>query len=166
MRNQMSGWVLCEMAVSLMLVALVAEQVVRSSGVHAAMRAQSAATGAAARLAAELSEWVRRRGLNVLGLPVDGLLAAPLTPVPACHDGDCDAAQGASHFLAQWQARLRQAIPQVRAEICTDRLPTQSDVGWPCAQDGAVAVLKLGWPTVRSATEFRPAIAVALGPVP
>ncbi len=166
MRNQTSGWVLYEVAVSLMLVALGAEHVVRSSGLHAAMRAQSAATAAAARLAAELSEWAQRRGLHVLDLPVDGLLAARLSPAPACHDGDCDAAQGARYFLAQWHARLWQAIPQARAEICIDRLPTRSGVDWPCAHDGAVAVLKLGWPTGRSATEFRPAMAVALGPVP
>jgi hypothetical protein len=161
-----SGWVLYEVAVSLMLVALGAEHVVRSSGIHVAMHKQSAATAAAARLGTELSEWAQRRGLHVLGLPVDGLLAARLSPTPACHDGGCDAVQGARYFLAQWQARLWQAIPQARAEICIDRLPARSGVDWPCAQDGTVAVLKLGWPSARSATVFRPAMAVALGPAP
>ncbi len=164
MRMKVSGFALNEAMVALLIVAAVGMQIVRSSATHAAVRAQSAATVCAARLALELSEWTQRQGWQLLGSPVGAWPAAPGLPATSCHEGNCDAVQGARHFLTQWHARLLRTIPGVRAEICVDHPPALAATGWDCDSDGQMLVLKLGWPSPAHAAGWRPMLAVALGP--
>lgn len=163
MRMKVSGFALGEAMLALMIVAVIGLHIVETSAIHVARHAQATAKLAATRLAAELSEWVRRQGLQALGVPASEMLAASALSAAPCHGGDCDAQQGAHHFLAQWRARLLRAVPDARAEVCLDRPPAQSALGWACDPNGSVSVLKLGWPPYRGATDFGPVLAVVLG---
>lgn len=159
-----SGFALPETAAALLIVAIAAVLVVRTSGANAVARAHAAARSSAAGLAAELSEWTRRGGEASLAEPLAPWIAGAVEPALPCHEGDCDAAEGARHYLSVWRRRLRQAVPGVRAEICIDASPGNDRVVWECDPAGRVSVLKLGWPPAAGARDFPPALAVELGP--
>lgn len=164
MRAKIAGSALTEMMVSLLIVAAIAAQIIQSGSANAIARTQPVARLHAMRLALEFSEWAHRRGLQALGMPVnDALTAAP--PAFSCYDGECDAAQGAQHYLAQWRARLLRMIPLARAEICVDQAPVGPEFAWACDPAGSSIVLKLGWPPSAGALSFPPTLVVALGTV-
>jgi Tfp pilus assembly protein PilV len=162
MRLNESGFALPETMAALLIVALMAMLVVRSSGANALMRTQLAARATAASLAAELSEWSRRRGEALLGSSLAEALAAE-QPVLFCDDGACNAGDGARYYIAEWKRRLQQAIPDARVEVCIDHPPATAALRWECEVSGSTKVLKLGWPSHPGAQRFRPAIMVELG---
>lgn len=164
MRPNESGFALPETMVALLLVALMGMLVVRSSGANALGCKQSAAKATAAGLAAELSEWTRRRGEALLGISLAEALAAA-QPEIFCDEGACNAAEGARYYIADWKRRLQHAIPDARAEVCIDHPPAVAPLRWECDLSGSTSVLKLGWPPYSGAPRFRPAIMVELGPV-
>lgn len=165
MRVKLSGFAFGETLIALMIVSIAGLLVVQSSGTNAVVRTKSVSRAAAARLATELSEWARRRGLQWLDLSAGDLLAAIETPAYACHDGDCNSVQGARHYLYQWRARLLRAIPGVRAEVCIDYPPGRATVGWACVPEGRARVLKMGWPPYPGVIDFLPTLMLQLEPV-
>ncbi len=164
MRLRESGFALPGTAAALLIVVLAAMLVVRTSGGNAVARAQALARSSAARLAAELAEWTHRRGEESLAQPLAPWIAGAAGPELPCHEGACDSAQGARHYLSVWRMRLLRAIPGVRAELCTDQLPAGGRLGWDCDPSGPASVLKLGWPSVQGDTAFPPRLVVELGP--
>ncbi len=164
MNRKEPGFALLETAVALLIVSLAAVLVLQSGGASAVARTQALARGSAARLAAELSEWTRRHGEASLAESLALMVAGAGEPALPCHEGDCDAAQGARHFLHAWRMRLLRTIPGVRAEVCNDHPPDDDPPGWACDPDGSASVLKLGWPAAPGVTGFSPALAIELGP--
>lgn len=164
MRNRMCGGVIFQVAISMLFVAFAAHYLALSRIHDAQVSAQSAARAAAAELAIELSEWTLRRGPQRLGLPVTDLLTGPVDQAASCFEGTCTGEQGARHFLAHWRKRLQRAIPEARASICVDRVPTSFGATWQCDPGGPVSVLKLGWPSRSDAAPAPPMMAVVLGP--
>ncbi len=164
MRLRESGFALAETAAALLIVALAAMLVVQTSGANTVARTQAAARSSAARLAAELSEWTRRGGEASLAQPLAFQISGAAEPALPCHEGDCDAGQGARHYLSVWRTRLLQAVPGVRVEICADAPPDDDRAVWECDPAGRVSVLKLGWPSAAGAIDFPPALAIELGP--
>ncbi len=164
MRLRESGFALPETAAALLIVTLAAMLVVRSGGANAVARAQALARSSAARLAAELSEWTRRQGEASVAEPLAPWVAGTAGPALPCHEGDCDAAQGARHYLSIWRLRLLRVIPGVRAELCADQPPADGRLVWACDPSGSALVLKLGWPSVPGDTAFPPVLAVEIGP--
>ncbi len=164
MRTKRCGFALSETMISLALVAVLGMLVVSSSGANAVVSAQSAARVHAARLALELSDWAYRGGLRAFGMAADQAFVEVSSSV-ACHAGECDAEQGARHYVFRWQARLRHAIPGVRAVLCSDHAPASDSAtsDWTCDPAGKQAVLKLGWPSHPADSGFRPTLVVALG---
>ncbi len=162
MRLTESGFGLYETMAALVIVALMGMLVVRSSGANALVRTQLAARATAASLAAELSEWTRRRGDALLGTSLAEVLAAE-PPEVFCDDGGCNAGDGARYYIAEWKRRLQQAIPGARTEVCIDHPPVTAALRWECDGSGLANVLKLGWPSYPGAQRFRPAIIVELG---
>ncbi len=163
MQMRESGFALPEAAVALLIVSLAATLVVRASGVNTVTRTQALARSSVARLAAELSEWTHRRGEASLAQPLALWVAGAAGPALPCHAGDCDAAQGARHYLSVWRMRLLRAVPGIRAEVCTDAPPAAGQLHWTCDPAGQVTVLKLGWPTAAGGADFPPLLAVELG---
>lgn len=164
MRAKLCGFALAETMVALLIVAMASMLVVRDSGANAVVRAQWAAKVRAARLAAELADWTRRGGEQALGMPLAQALVDASQPALLCHDGTCDAAQGAWHHLFVWQTRLRRAVPGARVVICIDDPPTTATAAWACDPAGQATVLKLGWPSYLGAHAVRPMLAIELGP--
>ncbi len=164
MQRRESGFAVLETAVALLIVSLAAVLVVQSGGANAVARTQALARSSAARLAAELSEWTRRHGEAAPAEPLALLIASAGDPALPCHEGDCDAAQGARHFLHMWHMRLLRTLPGARAEICNDHPPGLARPAWACDPGGSASVLKLGWPSAPGASGFPPALAIELGP--
>lgn len=164
MRLKKSGFALPETAAALLIVVLAAMLVMRTSGASAVVRAQALARSSAARLAAELAEWTQRRGEESLAQALAPWIAGTAGPALPCHEGDCDAAQGARHYLSTWRMRLLRAIPGARAELCADQPPAGGPPVWACDPAGRASVLKLGWPLAHGVTDFPPVLAVELGP--
>jgi type IV pilus assembly protein PilV len=73
---------------------------------------------------------------------------ATLTTTDDCFTAACTSQEAVARFnTREWLARVRAALPGVRAEICFDDaaygssgLPT-----WDCVAGGGVVVLKMGW---------------------
>lgn len=163
MRSKVAGLGLTETMITMVIVAVVALQIIQSGSVNALARTHWAARLHATRMAVELSAWVHRGGLLALGVAASDALAAA-SPVVSCHDGECDATQGAQHYFSQWHTRLLHTIPSARAEICVDQLSAPPYPGWACDSSGLQTVLKLGWPSNATQTDFPPALVVPLGP--
>ncbi len=168
MRNRMSGSVICQVSIAMLILAFAAQCLLSSRSHDAWVHTQSVTRAAAAELAVELSEWTLRRGPQRLGRPVTELLVGPIEPIePAtsCFEGHCTGEQGARHFLADWRTRLQRAMPEAQTDICVDRVPMASGTDWSCDPNGSVTVLKLGLPSRRDAPQAPPMVAVVLGPV-
>lgn len=135
---------LIEVMVALLMVVMAAMLLARISSANAAARAQARTHSVVVRFAAELAEWTRRGGHLPLGSPLPAALAAADGGAPEadCSDAGCDAREAAWHFLASWQARVREALPSVRLHACADRWPGVAP-GWDCEPGGPVPVLKI-----------------------
>lgn len=49
--------------------------------------------------------------------------------------------------MADWQNRLRNALPDPKIKVCFDRTPFAADgtAQWDCTNDGDITVLKMAW---------------------
>lgn len=159
MRTPRNGFSLVETLLALLMVSLAAMLLVRSSASNAFALAQVMKKSSAVRLASEFSTWTHRNGHLTLGMPLDQAVAEAGAHSMVCDLGNCDAAQGAWHYLSRWTERLSVAIPDAQVGICIDRVPQPGQAVWSCDSHGNAWVMKLGWPP--SSAEA-PAIVVEL----
>jgi type IV pilus assembly protein PilV len=69
-------------------------------------------------------------------------------PSPNCFSTGCTTGlEVASWDIADWQSRIRDALPSPRVRICMDSDPFDSSglPKWACDDTGNVAILKLSW---------------------
>lgn len=69
-------------------------------------------------------------------------------PAENCFTTACSTgAAVATWDMAEWQNRLRNALPDPKIKVCFDRTPyTAGGVAqWDCTDDGDISVLKLAW---------------------
>lgn len=70
------------------------------------------------------------------------------TPAPNCFTGNCiTALELAAWDAADWQARLKTALPTPRVVVCFDSTPFKAsgEPDWDCDNLGDTSVVKLGW---------------------
>ncbi len=82
--------------------------------------------------------------LNVTLAP-DATIA---TPAVNCFTGSCAVAKDAATWdAAEWQGRVRDALPSPRVKVCYDETPFDASgkPRWDCTNTGDVAVLKMSW---------------------
>lgn len=96
------------------------------------------------------------------------------TPAPNCVTADCTTAlQVAAWDAADWQLRVRAALPTPRVVVCFDSTPfkVSGEPDWDCDNLGDVSVVKMGWTrtdtqgqlqSTQSATAPPPAVVVPL----
>jgi len=108
-------------------------------------------------LAGELAEMMRGNKSVALqaaaGNPYLGDFESPLEPKTASYclsvNSSCATATDvASSEMTEWLARVDDALPQARVEICKDAAPYDSDglPQWDCTStSSAPAVIKIGW---------------------
>lgn len=159
MRINRSGFSLIETLVALLMVSLAAMLLVRASAANAFALSQVIKRSSAVRLASEFSAWTHRDGHLALGMPLDEALVESGAQAMSCDPGDCNAGQGAWHYLSRWRERLSVAIPDVQVRICIDQPPQAAFVAWPCDPHGPAWVMKLRWPSGSTAL---PPLAVEL----
>lgn len=161
MRTSRNGFSLVETLLALLMVSLAAMLLVRSSAANALALAQVMKKSSAIRLVSEISAWTRRDGHLALGMPLDQAVAEAGAHPVFCDSGNCNATQGAWHYLSQWSERLSLAIPDAKVDICIDQVLQPGQPVWSCDSHGNAWVIKLGWPP--SSADV-PAIVVELTP--
>lgn len=114
---------------------------------------QSAFHTAAHQLASEMAEWLRiYRGnlpprLHTLEIDDEGVGAEEAVH---CYGTSCTPDQLVIFMVADWQARLKAALPDVQARICRDADPwdsTASAYRWDCTESDSEVplVIKIAW---------------------
>lgn len=74
--------------------------------------------------------------------------ATVATPAVNCFTGSCAVAKDAATWdAAEWQGRVRDALPSPRIKVCFDETPFDASgkPRWDCSDTGDVAVLKMSW---------------------
>lgn len=70
------------------------------------------------------------------------------TPAVNCFTGSCAVAKDAATWdAAEWQGRVRDALPSPRVKVCFDQTPFDAagKPRWDCTDTGDIAVLKMSW---------------------
>lgn len=147
MRTNQRGFSLIETLVALLMVSLAAMLLVRASAANALALSQVIKRSSAVRLVSEFSAWTHRDGHLALGMPLDEAFAGSGQHATSCDLGDCNAGQGAWHYLSRWRERLSVAIPDAQVRICIDQPPQAGLVAWSCDPHGPTWVMKLRWPS-------------------
>lgn len=173
-RHHDRGFSLVEAMISLLIVALAAGLLVRTSAANGVVSQQATRRASAVRLGSELSAWVQRGGHLALGMPLDQALELLSAQPPSqllestcCSPDACDSNASAWQYLALWFERFNHAMPDTRWVICSADMNTLDSVnasepsGWSCGATGSVLLMKLGWATSRGA----PAMVIPLGMV-
>ena len=76
------------------------------------------------------------------------LTGAVATPSVNCFTTGCPTVKDAATWdVADWQSRVRTALPTPRVNVCFDKDPFDSagKPRWVCTNDGDVTVLKMSW---------------------
>ena len=76
------------------------------------------------------------------------LSGAVATPPVNCFTTGCPTVKDAASWdVADWQTRVRKALPTPRVNVCFDKDPFDSagKPRWVCTNDGNVTVLKMSW---------------------
>lgn len=76
------------------------------------------------------------------------LTGAVATPSVNCFTTGCPTVKDAAIWdVADWQSRVRTALPTPRVNVCFDKDPFDSagKPRWVCTNDGDVTVLKMSW---------------------
>lgn len=74
--------------------------------------------------------------------------AAFSPPNENCFTTACSSpAAVATWDIADWQNRLRNALPDPKIKVCFDKTPFDADgkAQWACTNDGDISVLKMAW---------------------
>ena len=74
--------------------------------------------------------------------------AAFVAPSENCFTTACSNASAVAAWdMADWQNRLRNALPDPKIKVCFDKTPFASDgtMQWACTDDGDIAVVKMAW---------------------
>lgn len=69
-------------------------------------------------------------------------------PASNCFTAACpDATAVAAWNIADWQTRVRAALPSPRVTVCFDQAPFDGagNAQWGCTNDGDATVVKIGW---------------------
>lgn len=93
------------------------------------------------------------------------------SPPTNCYTGACtNVKDAASWDVAEWQARIKAALPTPRAKVCFDQTPfdTSGRPQWNCSNTGDIAVLKMSWTRSNTAgqLEFAGSTGIPLVVVP
>ncbi|MGA8786176.1 MAG: type IV pilus modification protein PilV [Polaromonas sp.] len=77
-----------------------------------------------------------------------GASATIATPAVNCFIDGCPTVKDAATWdVADWQGRVKNALPTPRVKVCFDKDPFDSTgkPRWACTDDGDIAVLKMSW---------------------
>lgn len=70
------------------------------------------------------------------------------TPAVNCFTAGCPTVKDAATWdVADWQGRVKDALPTPRVKVCFDKDPFDAagKARWLCTDDGDIAVLKMSW---------------------
>lgn len=161
--KQLSGFTLIEVLVALLILSFGMLGLVGMQAFALKANHEAKLYAEATNLARELAEMMR--GNNLIAIKTDAVSNPYLTDSLAAADPDtvclgvgdscADTKSVAQSQMTEWKARVANALPGARANICFDAEP-YDDQGlpqWDCTPGKAgvdeVIVLKLGW-TIRS----------------
>lgn len=151
------GFSLVEQLFSLLIIAIAAVLLIRTSTANAIVSQQSARRMSVVRLSSELSAWFQRGGHQALGVPIDDALhqlqngtVTPGSSLRCCPPDGCDASASAWHYLTLWHSRLLHFAPDVQVMTCVGEPGISSQPYWYCSPQGRVLLMRFDWPTAKT----------------
>lgn len=80
-----------------------------------------------------------------------------VAPTENCFTTACSSAAAVATWdMADWQNRLRNALPDPKIKVCLDKTPFAADgtPQWACTDDGDISVLKMAWTNTNTKGEL------------
>lgn len=153
---EQSGFSLLEVLIAIIIlsIGMLGAVGMQATALHSNKEAGNQAT--ASTFARELAEKMRgNKGVAIQTVAADNpylfdvtLDATVATPAVNCFNDGCPTPKDAALWdVADWQGRVKAALPTPRVMVCFDKDPFDGagKPRWACTNDGDIAVLKMSW---------------------